>query len=79
MDQKRHSKKLGMLKKVSSNYFCNPLGNSAKHLLKPSESAELCEQDDKRVEVIAAAAGKDCKVVAEREDSGNGNRESPSH
>uniref|UniRef100_A0A6N2L6F1 USP domain-containing protein n=1 Tax=Salix viminalis TaxID=40686 RepID=A0A6N2L6F1_SALVM len=39
------------------------------------KSAELCEQDDKRVEVIAAAAGKDCKVVAEREDSGNGNLE----
>ena len=34
------------------------------------ESAKLCEQDDKRVEVIAVAAGKDCKVVAEREDSG---------
>ena len=55
------------------------LGNSAKHLLKPLETAELCEQDDKRVEVIAAATGKDCKVVAEREESGNGNLESPSH
>ncbi|KAF9668200.1 hypothetical protein SADUNF_Sadunf15G0104500 [Salix dunnii] len=41
------------------------------------ESPELCEQDDKRVEVKAAAAGKDCKVVVERENSGNGNRESP--
>uniref|UniRef100_A0A6N2M955 Uncharacterized protein n=1 Tax=Salix viminalis TaxID=40686 RepID=A0A6N2M955_SALVM len=35
--------------------------------------------NDKHVEVIAAAAGKDCKVVVEREDSGNGNLESPSH
>jgi hypothetical protein len=29
--------------------------------------------------VIAAAASKDCKVVVEREDSGDGNRESLSH
>lgn len=43
------------------------------------ESPELCEEYDKHGEVIAAAAGKDYKVVVEGEDSGDGNRESLSH
>jgi hypothetical protein len=43
------------------------------------ESPELCEEYDKHGEVIAAAAGKDCIVVVEREDSGDGNGESLSH
>lgn len=78
-------KEVGNVEESKQQLFLQSVGEQCKASIETvsysntKESAELCEQDDKRVEVIAAAAGKDCKVVAEREDSGNGNRESPSH
>uniref|UniRef100_A0A6N2MJR5 Uncharacterized protein n=1 Tax=Salix viminalis TaxID=40686 RepID=A0A6N2MJR5_SALVM len=78
-------KEVGNVEESKLHLFLQSVGEQCKASIETvsysntKESAELFEQDDKRVETIAAAAGKDCKVVDERKDSRNGNRESPSH
>uniref|UniRef100_A0A6N2L0A3 Uncharacterized protein n=1 Tax=Salix viminalis TaxID=40686 RepID=A0A6N2L0A3_SALVM len=80
---KKAFKEVGNVEESKQQLFLQSVGEQCKASIETvsysntKESAELFEQDDKRVEAIAAAAGKDCKVVDEREDSGNGNRESP--
>uniref|UniRef100_A0A6N2MS80 Uncharacterized protein n=1 Tax=Salix viminalis TaxID=40686 RepID=A0A6N2MS80_SALVM len=61
-------KEVGNIEESKQQLFLQSVGKQCKACIETSntkKSAELCEQDDKRVEVIAAAAGKDCKVVAE--------------